>query len=151
MALRHLPGILKRLLGGPDAPPDPRAALGRRGEQAAARLLRRTGYRILERNFRTPRGEIDLVAFRRGTLVFVEVRSQTQPAPFDPIYTITPQKQARVVRAAHAYLAGHAGRHPDTALRFDVVTVLFAPDGARQEIRHVEGAFEARIPRRRSS
>jgi putative endonuclease len=143
-------GLLRRLLmalkGGSrdeERPAPPRAALGRKGENAAARFLEGKGYRILERNFRTLRGEIDLIAFRDGTLAFVEVRSQTQPSELDPLCTVTPRKQARVVRAAHAYCAGRRPLPPETMLRFDVVAVRFTADGSQQDIRHIEGAFEA--------
>jgi putative endonuclease len=140
---KQLLTVLKRFFHKTEDPLPPRAALGRRGEQAAARFLEGKGYRILERNFRTLRGEIDLIVLRDGTLAFVEVRSQTQPAEIDPVYTITPRKQARVIRAAHAYLNQRGPLPPNTALRFDVITVRFAPDGSQQDLRHIEGAFEA--------
>jgi len=127
----------------PEQPLSPRGKLGRKGERAAARFLEGQGYTVLERNFRTGRGEIDLIVFRDGTLAFVEVRSQTQPAPMDPLYTITRRKQGRIVKAAQAYCTARAPLPPDAVLRFDVVTVRFAADGTEQDIRHIEAAFEA--------
>ena len=141
--LRRLLTALRGLFRSEERPLPPRAALGRKGENAAARFLEGKGYRILDRNYRTLRGEIDLIAFRDGTLAFVEVRSQTQPADIDPLYTVTPRKQARVVRAAHAYCTERRTLRPDATLRFDVVTVRFSPDGSQKDIRHIEAAFEA--------
>ena len=65
-------------------PPDPRAALGRRGERAAAWFLRLRGYRILGRNLRFPHGEIDIVARRGGIVAFVEVRTRATADPIPP-------------------------------------------------------------------
>ena len=141
--IKRLLTALKRIFGKSDAPLPHRAAVGRRGEDAAARLLKGKGYKILERNYRTVRGEIDLIVFRDGIVAFVEVRSQTQPAEMDPVYTVTPRKQARVIHAACAYLSERAPLPPNALLRFDVITVRFAPNGSRQDIRHIESAFEA--------
>lgn len=76
--------------------------LGRRGEAAAARYLRRRGLRILTRNFRARSGEIDLVALDRktDTLVFVEVKSSLEASRGDPLERIHPAKVKRIRRAA---------------------------------------------------
>jgi putative endonuclease len=123
--------------GGPHT-----ARLGRRGERAAARHLRRRGYRILERNFRVTEGEIDLVAFRDGVLAFVEVRSRTRPEVIDPAETVTRRKQRRVIKAAQAYMAEHGLTGEPVAARFDLVTVLFSPEGRCARVNHLEGAFQ---------
>ncbi len=120
----------------------PTTELGRRGEEAAARLLKDKGYKILERNFRVRQGEIDLVVFRDGVLAFVEVRAQTEPAMIDPLRTITRGKQRRVIKAAQTYLTVKKFRSADVAPRFDVVSVLFDRAGWPVETKHVEGAFQ---------
>jgi putative endonuclease len=117
-----------------------RGAVGRRGERAAARHLKRQGYRILERNFTTRRGEVDIVAFRQGVLAFVEVRSQTEPVLIDPEVTVTRGKQLRVIKAAQAYCTARRLPREDVALRFDVITVRFGK-GRKAELRHIEDAF----------
>ncbi len=133
-----------RLLGhnGPDAEEPATLRVGRRGEREAARHLRQKGYRILERNFRTGLGEIDLVAFRSGTVAFVEVRTQTWPASIDPLHTITRQKQRRVIRASQQYCTLRGLEDRGVALRYDVVTVLLEKDGGVRSIHHLENAFQ---------
>ncbi len=125
---------------------DPRRDTGRRGEEVAARLLERRGYELLERNFRTREGEIDLVASRGGTLVFCEVKALVARAggpsagPATPLEAVGPAKRAQVRRVARVWLSGR-GRLPVQELRFDVVGVLLSPAGELLRADHVEGAF----------
>jgi len=131
-------------------PDDPRRALGRRGEDLAAAHLERHGWRILERNHRTREGEIDLIATRRGTLAFCEVktlvRRRAPPGrgPSDPLECVGPAKRSRVRRLARAWLAqsgveGGGRRHG--AIRLDVIAVLLAPDGTLLRLDHLPSAF----------
>jgi putative endonuclease len=91
---------------------------GGRAESLAAQYLERQGLRLLERNFRTRRGEIDLVMREGEMLVFVEVRLRTNAAYGGAAASITSRKQARLVAAAQVYLA-RLGREPPC--RFDAV------------------------------
>lgn len=116
-----------------------RAAVGSRAEDLAAALLETRGYRIVERNWRRPEGELDLVADDRGVLVFVEVRSRTGEERGHPLETVNARKRARVARAARLYLA--TAQPAATDFRFDVVGITFARDGAPPAITHVEDAF----------
>jgi putative endonuclease len=125
-----------------DGPRTKRQRVGERGENAAVAHLRGTGYTILQRNFRTRAGEIDVVAFQDGVLVFVEVRSRTRPAQFDPVYTITSTKRKRIRKAAEAFVTLHRVDGEDLLRRFDVITVLMDAEGQNPEVRHIEGAFE---------
>jgi putative endonuclease len=120
-------------------PSTARGATGARAEALAALLLEARGYRIIERNWRRPEGELDLVAYDRGILVFVEVRSRTGEERGHPLETVNARKRARVVRAARLYL--EATQPAATAFRFDVVGVTFASDGTQPAITHVEDAF----------
>lgn len=108
---------------------------GHWAEFAAAALLRLKGYRILERRFRSPAGEIDLVALRRRRLAFVEVkvRATTEAAA----WSVTPAQRQRIARAAEHWLA-RAARFADRDIAFDVI--LLAPWSLP---RHVQSAFEA--------
>ncbi len=115
--------------------------LGRRGELRAAHHLKKNGYTILERNFEVTRGEIDIVAFRRGVLAFVEVRSVTSPAEIEPLETITAAKQRRVTIAARRYVALHDLSEENVEIRFDAMTVVFEADSRRCTVRHVKNAF----------
>jgi len=117
--------------------------VGKLGEKEAVRHLKRNRYRILERDFRVRGGEIDIVAFRHGVLVFAEVRARTRPFDFDPRYTVRKQKQARIIRAARAYAALHDVAGEDIVQRFDVIMVTVDQDGRDATINHIEAAFEA--------
>jgi putative endonuclease len=90
----------------------------------AVRHLRELGYTVLERNFHfSKKGEIDIIARDGEYLVFCEVKMRTNDEYGPPEYAITPLKQHRIRRAAHAYLAMRGVT--DTACRFDVVTIRF--------------------------
>lgn len=95
-------------------------ARGRRAEALAVLRLRLAGWRILERRWRVPAGEVDLIARRGGILAFVEVKARAELA--GALDAVTPAQQARIARAAAAYLA--AGRPPPgLSPRFDIVVV----------------------------
>ncbi|MFQ5429884.1 MAG: YraN family protein [Phycisphaerae bacterium] len=119
-----------------------RKDIGRAGERAACRYLRRRGYRLLERNFTCSAGEIDLVCYGDGCIVFVEVKTLTDDAEADPEDKITPTKQRQVARAARVWLAEH--REPECAYRFDAVSVVL-PRKGRPRIRHIAEAFSASV------
>jgi putative endonuclease len=119
---------------------DPRRALGARGEARAEAHLRRHGYRILARNARAGGVEIDLVAARAGTLVFVEVKTRRSRRLGPPESAVDARKQARLVRGAAAWLREHRPRV--RSIRFDVIVCEPGPDGGL-ELRHLEGAFDA--------
>ena len=112
---------------------------GRRGEDLALEHLIRRGYRLLQRNFRFRRGEIDLIVQApEGDWVFVEVKSSRQDAAGDPAGWVTPRKQRQIQRVAQGYCLQHGG--PDRPMRFDVVGVdLEARNGTG--IRHIPNAF----------
>jgi putative endonuclease len=119
-----------------------RQALGRTGEQIAAEHLERRGFRILERNYQTRWGELDIVAFDGATLVFCEVKSRTvNPrfgAPFDAVHH---QKRAQVRKIARSWLASRADRPFATAIRFDAIGVVFDRGGELVALEHLEAAF----------
>jgi putative endonuclease len=125
----------------PRSPSKPKSAeriaaevLGRRGEALAAWYLRAKFYRIRDTRFKTPAGEIDIVAERLGVIAFVEVKSRTRAeSDFDPLLAVD---RRRIIRAANIYVA----RHPQLvtrALRFDII--LLAPGTWP---RHLVNAFD---------
>ena len=117
----------------------PRLRLGALGEEAAVALLQRGGYRIVARNHRCSRGEIDVIAEKGELLVFVEVRTRAT-APFGgPEETVGGRKQRRVIAAARDFLAQRRG--PPRAARFDVIAVVDGPGGP--SLTHFENAFDA--------
>ncbi|MCA9670598.1 MAG: YraN family protein [Myxococcales bacterium] len=111
---------------------------GRRGEQIAVDLLRQSGYRIVERNYRWAGGEIDIIAAEGDTLCFVEVRTRQDDERGDPLETVSAHKQRQIVRAARLYLADHDVG--DSYVRFDVVGIVYEPEPRAVLIR---GAFDA--------
>ena len=104
-------------------------------ESRAAVLLMAKGYRILAKRFRTPYGEIDIVARRRNLLAFIEVKARASLD--EAAYAVTPRQQARIIEAAQAWLMTHP-EHADFEIRFDAV--LIAP---RRLPRHLLAAFDA--------
>lgn len=97
-----------------------RERAGRAAERAATWLLRLKGYRILARRFRTPVGEIDIVARRGHTVVFVEVKARTTET--EALESVTPRQRQRIGRAAEAFLQ-KSRAHRDCDIRFDLIAV----------------------------
>jgi putative endonuclease len=110
---------------------------GLSAESRAAALLMAKGYRILAKRFKTPHGEIDLVAKKRSLLVFVEVKARASLD--DAAYAVTPRQQARIIDAAQGWLMVHP-EHAKFDLRFDAI--LIAP---RHLPRHLLAAFDASV------
>jgi putative endonuclease len=117
-----------------------RRDLGDFGERLAAAHLESKGYRIVERNFRIREGEVDVIAERDGTLVFVEVRTRRGAAMGTAAESVTPTKAARLVVAAQAYL--QTLESPPAEQRIDVIAVTLAPDGRVLSVEQIEGAVE---------
>jgi putative endonuclease len=112
--------------------------LGDRGERAAARLLRRSGMRIITRNYRTPQGEVDLIAREGTTVVFVEVKSRRSGRPAE---AVTAEKERRLTLAALHFLRRHGLL--DQPTRFDVITVVWPDDRRAPDVEHYRDAFPA--------
>jgi putative endonuclease len=108
---------------------------GLSAESRAAAWLIAKGYRILARRFRTPHGEIDIVARRRNLIAFVEVKARASLD--EAAYAVTARQQQRIVNAAEGWLMAHP-EHADFELRFDAM--LIAP---RHLPRHLLAAFDA--------
>lgn len=117
----------------------PRAVLGRAGEDAAAEFLRRQGGKILARNWRHGRLELDLVCRQGRTIVFVEVKTRGPGSLSDPIEALGRVQAARLARAAAAWLSEHGAW--DAPCRFDLVTVSLRPGGGGFDLEHYPGAF----------
>lgn len=116
---------------------DARPALGRAGEDAAADLYRRHGFRVRARNYRCSLGEIDIIAQSGRLLVFCEVKTRTSDRWGLPAEAVNIRKRARLRRLAGEWL--HANRAGAKEIRFDVVSVLVADGGL--EVTHFPDAF----------
>ncbi len=121
---------------------DPRQRLGSTGERLAVEHLTRRGFRIVERNYRTRWGELDIVAFDGRTLAFCEVKTRrlggSRGGPFD---AVGPGKQARVRKMAGSWLIERRERPRAEVLRFDAIGVTFDQQGRLVALEHLEGAF----------
>lgn len=119
--------------------------IGRLGERAARKHLRRQGFKFLTANFRTERGEIDLVFRDRDCLVFVEVKTRSSEEWGRPAAAVNAERRRRLTRAGLDYL--RLLRNPQVKVRFDIVEVLIE-DGAVGEIRYLPNSFPLERPYR---
>ena len=125
----------------PAAPGAVRRLRGRIGEEAAAQALAARGYRVLVRNIRLGRGEIDLVCEHDGEVVFVEVKARRGAAFGTPAEAVTARKQRALLALAARYL-GRTGR-ADQPCRFDVVEVWLADGDRPVRVEVLRDAFRA--------
>lgn len=115
------------------------SGIGARGEALAASLLQRQGYTILERNWRCPCGELDLIAEREGEIVGVEVKTRTSAAMGEPEEAVTRSKQRKLTLTLQTYLLEmDAEQRP---YRLDVIAVRLTPNGEHIETRHYPAAI----------
>lgn len=111
---------------------DVRRQLGDKGEDLAAAILKKQGYKILERNYLTPLGEIDLIARQGRTLVIIEVKTRKSIRFGSPQESVSVAKQAKLRRLADYYLKDK--RLNGASVRFDVVAITLADAGPHIEI-----------------
>ena len=117
-----------------------RKMTGASGERIASGFLKKLGYRILKSNFRTPFGEIDIVAKHKGIMVFVEVKSRTTSSFGPPYLSVTKTKQTHIVKNALFYLKRR--RIINAYWRIDIVSVKLNYDGKLEAIELIENAVE---------
>ena len=115
------------------------------GERAARKHLKQQGLKYLTANFRSARGEIDLVFRDDDCLVFVEVKARSSEDWVRPAAAVNKERRQRLSRAALDYL--RLLKNPQVKLRFDIVEVLLE-DGAVREVRHLPNTFEMERPYR---
>ena len=116
--------------------------VGKKGESVAVRYLKKQGYKIIEQNYRSKAGEIDIIARERKTLVFVEVKTRRTTSYGSPKYAVTPKKKKAISMAALYYLKMTHQTHADA--RFDVVSILAQEEDTRIEL--VRNAFDLAYP-----
>jgi putative endonuclease len=126
---------------------DPRRALGTLGEQHAAAHLQRLGFQVLARNVRTRHGEIDLIAFASGVLVFVEVKTRRSgtrkpDSTVHPLEGLQPPQRLRLRRLALAWLSDRGRERPRAhTIRFDAIGVVLGARDQLVRLDHLEGAW----------
>jgi putative endonuclease len=115
-----------------------RQKFGRRSEELAVSHLKKRGYKILERNYRTRLGEIDIIARDGRSLAFVEVKARKSTSFGNPKWAVTPKKQMKISMVALEYLK-RTGQSNAKA-RFDVVTII--ADKTEPHVELIQNAFE---------
>ena len=110
---------------------------GKKGEELAAKHLIKNGYKILERNFRKPYGEIDIIAQKGENIVFVEVKTRKNDSYGTPSEFVTVKKQSRIKKAAYTYIQEN---DLDAEFTFDIIEV-YLDKGKLQKINHIINAF----------
>ena len=113
-------------------------ALGQKGEEIALARLKKNKYRIVERNYRLFRGEIDIIAYDGDTLVFCEVKTRASGEFGRPEESVTPAKQRQIRKIAQGYIMEKGLGDPDC--RFDVISIILG-DGKECDFRHFPDAF----------
>lgn len=111
-------------------------SLGPWGEEKAAQYLQKKGYRILRRNYRVWAGEIDIIAEREGSIVFVEVKTRASTRFGSPEDSLVAKKQARLFEAAYTYLEEHG--LGDVLFRFDLIAIECKPDRTITRFTHYQ-------------
>jgi putative endonuclease len=125
--------------------PTARLELGERGEDAAAKFLRRHGYKILVRRFKSRAGELDIVARQKDWLVFIEVKTRKTEQFGGPSEAVNREKQRHMSRVALDYL--RLLDNPRIKFRFDIVEVLLRKDAQKpDDIRVIPNAFDLSEP-----
>jgi putative endonuclease len=110
--------------------------LGQKGEELATEHLRKAGFKILSRNWKWGKHEIDIIAENKDLIIFVEVKTRTEDYQMHPVTAITREKQKSIIWAADGYLQKF---NMDKESRFDVITIIKTGDS--YQIDHIEGAF----------
>ena len=114
--------------------------IGRLGEKIALDFLKAKGYRVMSRNFRTPFGELDIIARRGEATVFIEVKTRSTSSLGPGFLSVTRIKQAHLIKNALCYLKRH-GR-VNTDWRIDVISVKLNEGLKLEKIEHIENAVE---------
>jgi len=118
-----------------------RKLLGDRGERAAVKYLKKQGFRIIAKQYRSSYGEVDIIAEDRKTTVFVEVKTRTSTNDGRPFEAVDLRKQEKITRIALAWLKQYD--RLEQPARFDVVSILWPDESGEPEIQHFRNAFEA--------
>ncbi|MCU0473467.1 MAG: YraN family protein [Bacteroidales bacterium] len=110
--------------------------LGKKGEELAVEHLKKSGYKILNRNWKAGKPEVDIIAENKDFIVFVEVKTRSEDFQMHPVTAVTQEKQRSLVFCADTYIKRY---NITKECRFDVITVIKGPDS--NKIDHIEDAF----------
>ena len=113
---------------------------GKEGEQMAVEFLAAKSYRILERNWRFKKNEVDIIAQNGDEIVFVEVKTRHENFLVEPELTVSKKQQRSIINTANQYIIT---KGIDLEARFDIVSIVISSQGA--EILHIESAFYPQV------
>ena len=113
--------------------------IGKLGEDIAAKYLLDNGAKIIERNFRFDRGEIDIVAECDETLVFIEVKTRTNLEFGTPVEAVNRKKAAQIKKTAEGFMIDRGNEIDYNEIRFDIIGILLL--GEKENINHIKNAF----------
>jgi len=128
LALKMLRDLAARLKSGYFHKAPEHIRLGKLGEDLACNALRHQGYRLVDRNVKIYKREVDVIAVEKGTLVFVEVKARSDHSFGKPLEAVDTKRRNRLRKAAELYALGK--KMKNVSIRFDVVTVDFSEDNA---------------------
>lgn len=114
-------------------------SLGARGEKIAVQFLKKNGYKILQRNYDTNLGEIDVIGYDHGTVSFIEVKTRLSESFGPPELAITQAKKNHIIKTAQKYIMEN--QLEDVCCRFDVVSIQFSNGGKSQDVSLIKNAF----------
>ncbi len=145
LSLRRAKRLLSTVLGvftrRVEEPPGKggKKAIGAEGERIAVRFLKKKGYKILQRNYRSKGGEIDIICCDHGCIAFVEVKTRFSNAYGAPELAVNEMKRRQIIKTASHYTAQKKIEGID--LRFDVVSIFYSPDAKCPTITLFKNAF----------
>ncbi len=113
--------------------------IGKLGEDIAVKYLLRNGTKIIERNFRFDRGEIDIVAKCDETLIFIEVKTRTNLEFGTPVEAVNMKKATQIKKTAEGFLLEKGDKIDFDEIRFDIIGILLS--GEKENINHIKNAF----------
>ncbi len=117
-----------------------RLKLGREGEEEAVKFIKKQGYRILQTNFKTKSGEIDIIAEDKKVVAFIEVKTRSTTEYGSPLSAVTPSKQKKIAQVANQFLIRHKVENREC--RFDIVAILANAENPKTwEIELIKDAF----------
>jgi putative endonuclease len=140
---KHITSIISNLFKQNKGTLPYKRAVGSEGEQIAVKFLKRNGYKILQRNYRCRIGEIDIICFDHGTVVFVEVKTRHGDLYGPPELSVTKAKKRRILRIASQYISKN--KIEDIDLRFDVVSIFLSSAEKHPEITHFKYAITRNV------
>lgn len=110
--------------------------IGQKGEETAVSYLKKEGYAVLEKNYRFKKSEIDIIAEKQNTIVFVEVKTRTSTRFGNPEDFVDKAKAAKVIEGAENYIEQSEWKQ---SIRFDIISIIFHGEG--YELKHFKDAF----------